>query len=234
MLGQAVSFTAVVAPGHTFSGMPTGSVDFYEVGPGGVRTLLGSATVNGGKAVLTTTSLPAGTHTVVAVYDGDADFQSSTSGSVTHAVNAPVLLGSISGHVHSDTTGNGLTADDAPMAGVTVKLYADSNHDSVLDAGDALLASATSAADGSYAFSGLAAGKYFVTETTPDGYELTAPTSSTYVESISGNNVTGVDFDNFKSVKCSLQVFNTPAASKATLPPGKAKLFSDDPIHGKP
>src|SRR5581483_439661 len=58
----------------------------------------------------------------------------------------PSTTGVISGHVYQDLSGNGLTADDAALGGVTVKLYKDSNHTGVKDSGDALVATKVSAA----------------------------------------------------------------------------------------
>ncbi len=75
ILSQQVGFTAVV---NSAAGTPTGTVSFYSG-----STLLGAGTVNsvGGQnlAVLDTSSLPAGTDDVTAVYSGDSNFAGSTS-----------------------------------------------------------------------------------------------------------------------------------------------------------
>src|SRR5438270_4442321 len=65
--------------------------------------------------------------------------------------------GSISGHVLQDQTGNGLTADDTALQGVTVKLYRDANHNGILDSMDWLAGSRVSASDGAYSFGKLGA-----------------------------------------------------------------------------
>ena len=179
--GQAVSFTtAVITPAKNYSGAVTGTVDFFDVAANGTRTLLGEITVSGSQAVLTTTTLSVGTHNVVAVYNGNTDLQGSTSNTVSETVKAPVTLGTISGTVYNDTTGNGLSSDDTGLSGVTVKLYKDSNNNGVLDSSDAVVATAVTGANGSYSFGSLAAGKYFVTEVTPTGYVRTAPATATY------------------------------------------------------
>jgi hypothetical protein len=79
--GQAVSFTATVAP-VTGTGTPTGTVTFKD----GTATL-GTATLNGGKAVFTTPLLSAGTHTITAVYGGSSSFGTSTSAGLVQTVN---------------------------------------------------------------------------------------------------------------------------------------------------
>ena len=69
--GQAVTFTATVtSTGPT----PTGTVRFMD---GGKR--IGSATLSGGVASLTTSKLAVGTHSMTAEYLGDADNATSTS-----------------------------------------------------------------------------------------------------------------------------------------------------------
>ena len=81
--------------------------------------------------------------------------------------------GSISGKEYFDVTGNGLTADDTPMAGV--KVYLDTNNNGTWNTGEPFT---TTLADGSYTFTGLAAGTYKVREVVPTGYVRTAPATS--------------------------------------------------------
>ena len=80
--GQSVTFTATVASGS--GATPTGTVTFFDGGAqiGGPVTLVSRA------ATFTTSSLAAGSHPITAVYNGDTDFATSTSNTVTQAVNA--------------------------------------------------------------------------------------------------------------------------------------------------
>jgi hypothetical protein len=82
--GQAVTFTAhvtVVSPG---AGALDGAVQFNIDGnPFGTAVALGA----GDNATLTVSNLSTGNHDVVAVYNGTADFASSSSATVTHGVN---------------------------------------------------------------------------------------------------------------------------------------------------
>jgi len=80
--GDPVTLTATVTAGVT------GTVNFYD---GSV--LLGTGTVSGGIATLTTTTLVAGAHTVTAVYNGDATYASSQSGPVTVTVAMKTAAG---------------------------------------------------------------------------------------------------------------------------------------------
>jgi len=73
--GQSVTLTALVAPATT--GTPTGSVSFYDG-----TTLLNTAPLSGGTATYTVSGYSAGTtHQLTAVYSGDTNFLSSSTGS---------------------------------------------------------------------------------------------------------------------------------------------------------
>jgi uncharacterized protein (TIGR03437 family) len=80
--GQSVTLTATVAA-SSGSLTPTGSVTFKD----GSATL-GVATLNGsGQAPFSTSALSAGSHTITAVYGGDANFTATTSSALTEMVN---------------------------------------------------------------------------------------------------------------------------------------------------
>jgi hypothetical protein len=79
--GQAVVFTATVTSG---SDRPGGTVTFNDGG-----AAIGSATLAGGIATLTTSALTVGTHTITAVYAGNGNFKASTSAALLQAVNTP-------------------------------------------------------------------------------------------------------------------------------------------------
>jgi hypothetical protein len=78
--GQPVTFTATVT---SSGGIPTGTVTFED----GSNTL-GSGTLNSsGKATYTTTSLSVRTHSITAVYDGNSNYNGSTSPALSQKVN---------------------------------------------------------------------------------------------------------------------------------------------------
>ena len=70
-VGQSVTFTATVS---SSAGVPTGKVKFMRG-----TTSLGTATLSGGVASLTTTKLPAGSDTVTANYLGTANYDTSSA-----------------------------------------------------------------------------------------------------------------------------------------------------------
>jgi hypothetical protein len=81
--GQAVTFTATVSAVAPGAGTATGTVTFLD----GASTL-GTASLSGGSAAFTTSSLAVGTHSIKVRYSGDANFTSSTSAVLTQTVNA--------------------------------------------------------------------------------------------------------------------------------------------------
>src|SRR5262249_17000674 len=73
-----VTYKATVT---SLSGTPTGTVQFFDNG-----TSLGTATLSGGVAALTTSPIGFGARTIIAAYTGNATFDPS-SGTLTEQVN---------------------------------------------------------------------------------------------------------------------------------------------------
>ncbi len=81
-LNQPMTFTANVAAAAPAMGAPAGTMRFFDG-----TTLLGTGTLSGGSASLTTAGLTAGLHSIEARYDGDASFETG-SGTASHTVNS--------------------------------------------------------------------------------------------------------------------------------------------------
>jgi DNA-binding beta-propeller fold protein YncE len=114
LITNAVTFTATVA---TTAGKPSGSVSFFDS-----TTLLGSVAVASGSASYTTSSLAAATHSITAVYSGDANFASSTSSAVAELVQDYSLGVSGSGPGGGSSGGNSQTAVPGGTATYTLAL----------------------------------------------------------------------------------------------------------------
>src|SRR5437016_3062330 len=78
--GAAVTFTATVTSPVT--GTLTGTVTFQDG-----TSALGTGTLSGGAATFTTSGLTGGTHSITAIYSGDANFAGGTSPALTQTVN---------------------------------------------------------------------------------------------------------------------------------------------------
>jgi hypothetical protein len=80
---QPVTLTAIVAAPSGNVNHPSGTVTFFDGG-----TALGTVNLdNSGTAALTTSSLAVGTHTLIAVYNGNTNFAGVTSSPDSQVVN---------------------------------------------------------------------------------------------------------------------------------------------------
>ncbi len=105
--GETVTLTATVTASD--SSTPTGTVEFFDG-----TTSLGTAAVGAnGVAVLTTSALDEGTHTITAVYLGAPGYNASTSGNLTQIVSGSDTTST------TTTTAPTTTAPQAPRAPVT-------------------------------------------------------------------------------------------------------------------
>lgn len=119
MLLGSVTFTATVS---STSAAPTGSVNFMD---GSV--LLGTASISSGTASLTTTALTAGTHTISAMYNGDANYVTVTSSAQAQTVLDFTLAPTgVSGASQTVVPGNPATFQLAitPTSGTTFPVAA--------------------------------------------------------------------------------------------------------------
>jgi hypothetical protein len=123
VFGQAVTFTATVVADLPGSPAPTGSVLFVDATTG---TTLGTVSLSGGTASVSTSALAAGTHVIVASYSGDGNFLPSAV-TLTQTVAQATPAFSLSGpQVIQDGTGHtalsGLLTDGSliPTGSVTV------------------------------------------------------------------------------------------------------------------
>lgn len=83
--GDPVTFTATVTPETPGGAIPTGTVSFMD---GNIA--LGTVAVQSdGTAAFSSSTLPAGTHTITANYNGDGTYAASASAAVTETVAAP-------------------------------------------------------------------------------------------------------------------------------------------------
>ncbi|WP_030356027.1 Ig-like domain-containing protein, partial [Streptomyces scopuliridis] len=74
VFGQPKTLTATVTAVPPGAGTPTGTVSFFDG-----ATLLGTATLSGGVATFSVSTLGIGSHSLTAVYNGSPNFTGSTS-----------------------------------------------------------------------------------------------------------------------------------------------------------
>jgi RHS repeat-associated protein len=83
VFSESITFTAIVSVRAPGGGTPTGDVAFID----GDNTLGTGPVGPSGIATFVTPLLSAGTHMITAIYEGDANFTSSSSSAVTHTVS---------------------------------------------------------------------------------------------------------------------------------------------------
>jgi Bacterial Ig-like domain (group 3) len=84
-VGQNVTFTATAT--SATAGTLTGTLTFFD----GATQIGAAVTINAGSAMVSTTTLTQGTHSITAKYSGDTKFAASTSAALTQMVVAGAL-----------------------------------------------------------------------------------------------------------------------------------------------
>ncbi|HEV3339673.1 MAG TPA: SpaA isopeptide-forming pilin-related protein, partial [Pirellulales bacterium] len=249
---SSTTSTLPLTDSATLSGgySPGGTITFYLFAPGVTPNGTNSnnvysdtVTVNGNGTYTTASgnhpggysATAPGTYEWVAVYSGDGN----NNGVVSKFGDEPETVGSgitISGTKYNDLTGNGFSADDTGLGGVTINLYLETNGSAGLQTGsggDQLVATTTTASDGTFTFSNnLAPGTYYVQESVPTGYIQTGggpngSAGSTYytVVATSGNSYSGESFDDFQVPTC------TPTCVSYVINNNNCKTTVSD-LHG--
>ena len=130
VFGQSVALTATINANSPGSGIPTGSVTFYDG-----ATILGNGLLDLGIATFSTSNLALGSHSISAVYNGSGQYLFSTSSACIQTVNAPVAIklmisdqpatltaGETGGALVVDITNNNGTLDPAFNSAVAVSI----------------------------------------------------------------------------------------------------------------
>jgi len=202
--GSSVTFTATVTPTST-SFVPIGTVTFMDG-----STVLGTAALNSletgayslgyNQATFTTSSLPAGIDAITAVYNGDQNFEGSTSSVLSQTVIFQPAT--INGEVFNDLNGNGVQdAGEPGLQGWTVEL---------LSSNGTILNTTLSDTNGNYSFTIVSPGTFTIKEVPQSGWFITLPAGNgTYaVTPASGATITNENFGDFQSATITGEVFN--------------------------
>ena len=122
-VGQPITFTAVVGASGPGAGTATGVVTFEDGG-----TSLGTAGLDStGTATLTTTTLTFGSHTLTALYGGDANFTSSIAAGLVQLINTLTVTSFTPTATGFSATFN-YPLDPGTPANPLLQLYADSSN----------------------------------------------------------------------------------------------------------
>ncbi len=104
VLGQSITFTAVVNAEAPGSETPTGQVTFYDG-----TTAIDTETLSGGSASYTIAGLALGTYPVSVAYGGDSDFIGSTSATTMQAVRQESATAVVTSSINPADYGQSVT-----------------------------------------------------------------------------------------------------------------------------
>jgi len=137
---------------------------------------------------------------------------------VQHLVRRELLaadIGAIGGVVFTDQALDGLTAGDPRLSGVQVQLFEDTNNDGTFDAGDLLVGTDITNANGEFRFDGLSTGTYFIQQAAVAG--LVSPTV-TMVEVVNDGGVQVQPIDSYETATPPVTAtVGTPSIEGSTL-----------------
>ena len=170
--GQGITLTATVTPGTA-----GGSVQFFD----GTASL-GTATVSGGSAALSLSTLSVGAHSLTAAYSGDASTQPGTSAALVQTVSQATSTVTLASSPNPSSAGQTVTfaATVSPAAATGTVQFLD---------GGTLLSSATlSGGSATLAISSLAAGAHSITAAYSGDANTTGSTSAVLTQTV--NKVT--------------------------------------------
>lgn len=105
VFSQPVTFTATVTANTPGSGIPTGTVTFKNG-----STTLGTSNLDGtGQATFTISTLAVGSASITASYNGDSNFNTSTSSALTQTVNKDGTTSSVTSSLNPSNRGQTVT-----------------------------------------------------------------------------------------------------------------------------
>jgi hypothetical protein len=170
--GQSVTFTATVSATAPGAGTPSGTVTFFDG-----ATSLGTGTLSGGVATLSVSNLSVASHSITASYNGDANFNSSTSGTLTQTVNMDGTATSLASSVNPTVYGQSVTftatvSAAAPGSGTPTGTV------TFMDGATTLGTGTLSGGTASFTTSSLAAGSHSITAVYGGNPSFNASTSS--------------------------------------------------------
>jgi hypothetical protein len=188
-LGQSVTFTAAVAGPSGNTTVPTGAATFKD----GAATL-GTGTLNlSGQATYSSSALNAGSHSITAAYNGDANFAGSTSSALTQVVNTATLAATtttLASSLNPSPVGQSVTFTAAiavPSGDTTAPTGSVSFMDGATSLGSGVLNGSAQAA---YGTSTLSAGSHSITAVYAGDSNFAGSTSSVLTQVVGTPNFT--------------------------------------------
>ncbi|MGO8794334.1 MAG: Ig-like domain repeat protein [Candidatus Sulfotelmatobacter sp.] len=225
---QTITFTATVT--SQYGGADTGTVTFYS----GSQTL-GSGSLSGNSATLNTSFSSAGTYSITAKYNGDANNLGSTSSVLSQVINAALIstTTTLTSSLNPSTVGQSVTftaavisTSGAPPNGELVTFY---NGSAVLGTGS------LTGGIASYTTSSLAAGIYTITATYAGDANFAASTSPWLKQTVNSTTKSATSTTMTSNLNPSIYGQHTTLTATVTTsgsiaPTGKVKFTWDSGV----
>ena len=178
--GQPVIFTATITP--QYGGQASGTVTFTDG-----NTTLGSVALNGNVANLTTSGLAIGTHSITALYSGDANHAGSTSALLTQTVKAATTTTTLASSTNPSMLGSSImfTATVTTSASTTT-----TGTVTFMDGATTLGTGTLSGGVATYTTSSLAVGQHSMTAVYSGDTNNAGSTSSVLTQTVNAANFT--------------------------------------------
>lgn len=213
---QTVTFTATVTA--NLSGTPTGTVTFSNG-----STTLGTATLSGGSATISSATLTAGVHSIKAVYNGDANF-SSSSGLLNQIVNQASTTLGLSSSANPSTFGEAITF----TASITPQFGGQASGTVTFNDGNATLGSAPVSNNGAdFTTNVLTVGSHSITAVYGGDGNFTGSTSAALSQVVTKASTTTVLISSINpSVSGKSVTFTATVSSPGSIPTGKVQFLN--------
>jgi hypothetical protein len=182
VFGQNVNFTATVNAKLPGSGTPTGTVTFLD----GASTL-GTASLSSGKATLKA-KLAVGTHNITISYGGDANFNASTSATLTQTVNKDATTTVVTSSLNPSVSGQAVTFT-ATVTANTPGSGTPGGAVTFLDGSTTLGIRSLSSGKATFTTSSLSTGVHSITAVYHGNSSFTASTSATLHQTVNAADV---------------------------------------------
>jgi hypothetical protein len=178
VFGQTVTFTATVSAVGPAAGTPGGTVTFNDGG-----NSIGSGTLSGGTASLSTSGLSVGNHTITVSYSGDGNFNASASAAITQTVNKGNSSSSVSSSQNPSVFGQSVTFT-ATVSAVNPAAGTPGGTVTFNDGGSSIGSATLSGGTGSFSTSSLSVGSHTITVSYSGDSNFTGSTSSAITQTV--------------------------------------------------
>jgi hypothetical protein len=176
MFNQWITFVVTVSPSS--GGTPTGTVTLMD----GTTNLSAATLAAGGPARIMYSGLMPGTHSITAVYSGDANFTASTSAAVNETVNPASTTTVVSSNLNPSTYGQAVTLTATVQAPQGINPFGTVTF---MDGSATVGSSNLLNGSAQLTLSGLAAGSHAITAVYGGNTYLTGSTSANLAQSVS-------------------------------------------------